>query len=224
MTSDVALRSGGRQTDMARSDLLAGLVASRLCHDLVGPVGAIANGVDLIDEIGAPPGPEELALVRQSTERAAALLRALRCAFGQSSSEGVDVVRTALDAELRAVIDGRRVSFSVVALHGPALPAPMARLCALMVFSGRLLLGLSGRIELSLTESAALPVRMMAEGPRAGIEPEAAAWLSGDLSSPPSSREVELALLPGAAAMAGARLDFSAEDGRVVVVALADTA
>jgi histidine phosphotransferase ChpT len=200
---------------------LGGLVAARICHDLVGPVGAIANGVDLMAEIGGGAEGEEVALVRQSTARASALLRVLRLAFGQASAEGQPVARDRLGAELGEAVAGRRVVFALTGGEGPALRPTTARLAALMVLSGRRLLGLSGQLELVLSREADLPIRMTASGGKAAIPVEAAAWLAGDLSAMPSSRDVELALAPHAAAEAGARLAWHADDGSVTLCAVA---
>ena len=59
---------------------LATLVASRLCHDLVSPVGAISNGLELIALAGTP-GPEEMELIEQSCTSATARLNFFRVAF-----------------------------------------------------------------------------------------------------------------------------------------------
>ena len=45
---------------------LASLIASRICHDLISPVGAIANGLELMSLGGASNGGPELALVTES--------------------------------------------------------------------------------------------------------------------------------------------------------------
>jgi histidine phosphotransferase ChpT len=70
---------------------LCALVGSRLCHDLVSPVGAIGNGVELLAMAPAGAGeagpPAELDLVRESVENAQARLRFFRIAFGQSGGE-----------------------------------------------------------------------------------------------------------------------------------------
>lgn len=67
------------------------LLCSRLCHDLVGPIGAVNNGVELLDE-GGDAGGEALDLIADSAETAAARLRlyrvALGAAGGQSLTEG----------------------------------------------------------------------------------------------------------------------------------------
>lgn len=62
------------------SDLSA-LISSRICHDLINPLGAISNGMELLDTLGTTPGPE-LELVAESAARATAKLNYLRIAFG----------------------------------------------------------------------------------------------------------------------------------------------
>jgi histidine phosphotransferase ChpT len=66
---------------------LAGLFSAKLCHDLVGPVGAAANGLDLID--GDDPLAEQaeaLSLARSSVAEAIRRLKFFRLAFGAEST------------------------------------------------------------------------------------------------------------------------------------------
>lgn len=65
---------------------LAALLASRLCHDVISPVGAIRAGFELLDEM--PDDPDAMALVRNSTHCAVAKLEFARIAFGSSGSAG----------------------------------------------------------------------------------------------------------------------------------------
>lgn len=65
---------------------LASLVGSRICHDLISPIGAIGNGVELILMEGSIKGPE-MALVTESVRNASARIRFFRVAFGAT---GVD--------------------------------------------------------------------------------------------------------------------------------------
>lgn len=60
---------------------LADLIGSRLCHDIVNPLGAIGNGVELMQLTGAATGPE-LDLIRDAVDDAQARIRFLRIAFG----------------------------------------------------------------------------------------------------------------------------------------------
>lgn len=66
---------------------LAGLVASRLCHDLISPLGAIGNGVELMSMPGTPGHGPELQLVTESVENAQARIRMFRVAFGQAQPD-----------------------------------------------------------------------------------------------------------------------------------------
>lgn len=63
---------------------LAALLASRLCHDIISPVGAVQSGLELLDEM--PDDPESMALVRNSTKSAVAKLQFARLAYGASGS------------------------------------------------------------------------------------------------------------------------------------------
>ncbi len=64
------------------------LLASRLCHDLVGPVGAVNNGLELLeeeDEVGL--ADEAVGLVRVSARQAADALQFYRMAYGMAGSQ-----------------------------------------------------------------------------------------------------------------------------------------
>jgi histidine phosphotransferase ChpT len=83
---------GASMTDASRiSDLdLAALLCSRVCHDVISPVGAIANGLELYDD---PEMDEEtkataLDMIRSSAKTAGAKLKFCRIAFGAAGSAG----------------------------------------------------------------------------------------------------------------------------------------
>ncbi|EJF88335.1 hypothetical protein ME1_00654 [Bartonella vinsonii subsp. arupensis OK-94-513] len=65
---------------------LAALLCSRICHDLVSPVGAIQNAMELYDEGGAEE--DALQLVRLSVASASARLQFARLAFGFAGASG----------------------------------------------------------------------------------------------------------------------------------------
>lgn len=68
---------------------LAALLASRLCHDIISPVGAIQSGLELLDEM--PGDPESMALIRNSTKSAVAKLQFARLAYGSSGSTAAQI-------------------------------------------------------------------------------------------------------------------------------------
>src|ERR1700685_3970352 len=68
---------------------LAALLCSRVCHDLISPVGAIVNGLEVLDE----DKDEEtkvfaLDLIKKSAKQASAKLQFCRLAFGAAGSAG----------------------------------------------------------------------------------------------------------------------------------------
>lgn len=199
---------------------LAGLVGARLCHDLVGPVGAITNGLDLMAETVAAGAlsAEDLALVTQSTTRAADLLRALRIAFGQTGSGGQPVPRERLLEDLRKVTVTRRVHLAALCEEGPPLPGEIAQVAALLVLCGRLVVGIAGTLELVFSLDAPLPLRLSIEGQKATLSDDMRAWLSGAVDPMPTSREVEFAILPRVVRAAGGVVDCEDDGaGRVVL-------
>jgi histidine phosphotransferase ChpT len=71
---------------------LAALLCSRLCHDLISPVGAIINGLEVMEE----DKDEEtktfaLDLIKRSAGQASAKLQFCRLAFGASGSVGAQI-------------------------------------------------------------------------------------------------------------------------------------
>ena len=61
---------------------LAALVASRICHDLISPIGAIGNGVELMIMDASGASSQEMALIVESAGHANARIRFFRIAFG----------------------------------------------------------------------------------------------------------------------------------------------
>jgi len=68
---------------------LAALLCSRVCHDVISPVGAINNGLELLDEGGADA--EAMDLIRTSALNASVRLKFARLAFGASGSVGASI-------------------------------------------------------------------------------------------------------------------------------------
>ncbi|MGB9153603.1 MAG: histidine phosphotransferase family protein [Alphaproteobacteria bacterium] len=63
------------------------LLASKICHDLVSPVSAINNGVELIEDIGGSVVDEAMKLIGDSGITASRRLRLFRMAYGRAGSE-----------------------------------------------------------------------------------------------------------------------------------------
>jgi histidine phosphotransferase ChpT len=91
-----------------RAELHA-LVGQRICHDLISPLGAIGNGVELLALAGGARGPE-MELIAESVENANARLRFFRLAYG-GAAPGQTVARAEVAATLRGAARGGRLSY-----------------------------------------------------------------------------------------------------------------
>ena len=65
---------------------LAALLGSRICHDLISPIGAISNGLELLMMDGGQGGPE-MVLISESVANANARIRFFRVAYGIAQAE-----------------------------------------------------------------------------------------------------------------------------------------
>ena len=71
---------------------LSALLCSRVCHDVISPVGAIVNGLEIIeDSKDAETQAFALDMIRKSAENASAKLKFARLAFGASGSAGASI-------------------------------------------------------------------------------------------------------------------------------------
>jgi histidine phosphotransferase ChpT len=68
---------------------LAALISSKICHDVIGPVGAIYNGLEILSEDDdAEAKNYAMSVIRNVTEQASARLQFARFAFGAAGSAG----------------------------------------------------------------------------------------------------------------------------------------
>jgi histidine phosphotransferase ChpT len=71
---------------------LAALLCSRVCHDVISPVGAIVNGLEVLEEDKDASMQEfALDLIRKSARQASARLQFARLAFGAAGSAGAEI-------------------------------------------------------------------------------------------------------------------------------------
>jgi histidine phosphotransferase ChpT len=71
---------------------LAALLCSRVCHDLISPVGAIVNGLEVLEEEKDESTKQfALDLIKKSSRTASAMLQFCRIAFGAAGSAGAQI-------------------------------------------------------------------------------------------------------------------------------------
>ncbi|MCE8005713.1 histidine phosphotransferase family protein [Aestuariivita sp.] len=181
---------------------LTSLIGSRICHDLISPIGAITNGLELLEMAGTGHGPE-LSLIGESVQNAAARIRFFRVAYGIAGTEAL--ARGEVAGILHGIDNGGRVR-----LHWDVAgdtPRKEVRLAFLALQCLETALAYGGTIRLSKTQGHWL---VIGTAPRLKLDPE----LWADLSRPIKSVEitpalVQFALLPDVAAEAGRSLNVT---------------
>src|ERR1041384_8425503 len=70
----------------------AALLVSRVCHDLVGPLGAVVNGMEVLEDERDPEmRADAIKLVTMSADQALARIQFMRIAFGAAGSAGAEL-------------------------------------------------------------------------------------------------------------------------------------
>lgn len=199
---------------MTDGDDLAGLLSARICHDLVGPVGAIFNGLELI-EPGAPLPREEHALMEDSARAARAALGFLRLAFGAAEDGASPMPLAELRKLAEAHLGSDRCAFAWPEA-GSELPRPIARITALALLSAARALPRGGVVRLSDVTAAPLSVAVEAEGRHAAFEPASRSAIEGRADGE-TPRQAHLLLLRTLARARGARLVAEEEAERATL-------
>ena len=186
----------------AQTPDISALVGSRICHDLISPLGAIGNGLELLSLTGeaTPQGPE-MALIAESVDNASARVRFFRVAFG-AAAPGQSLGRADLLSILSDSFRAGRIAIDP-ALEG-AVPRAEAKLALLLVLCLETTLPRGGTIRV---EGGAQGWRLRAEGPDLRIE--ARLWqglAEGRAPDGLSAAEVQFALLPEAVTATGRAL------------------
>lgn len=91
---------------------LAALMSSRLCHDLINPVGALSSGLEVLADPSMDAGMKEAALdlIRTSAEKSVALLKYARLAYGASGGLGAELPFEEAHGALNAMFAWSRAS------------------------------------------------------------------------------------------------------------------
>ena len=151
---------------MSQLDLIAHL-CSRLCHDLVGPVSAVANGVELMEDEDDPAMQKQaIELLAHSADLASRRLKFYRLAFGAAGGEGVPIQLTEARNTCRDFLSGTRINLSwpdESVIGGDRLPKAAVKL----------LLNLVLIVAESLPRGGNLNVTIAANGGGLGIRVEA---------------------------------------------------
>ena len=180
---------------------LSALIASRICHDLISPIGAIGNGVELLTmEPGNATRPE-LALIAASVANANARIRLFRIAFGAASGDQ----RIARNEVLSILTDLGHAGRITYAWTSPGdLSRREVRLVFLCLLCLETVLPYGGRVEVTQADTG---WTIRAEAQRTKIDPALWAMLSDpDALGRVEPGQVQFALVGRDLARLGRRL------------------
>jgi histidine phosphotransferase ChpT len=197
------------------------LTCSRLCHDLISPIGAVNNGLELLEDEQDPElVAEARALAARSARRASILLQAYRCALGNAGNQASFGFGEAIKLA-RDYLEGGRVTLSGVPAMSPGdLPGGWAKLLLLGVILLSETLPRGGDLALSVSgEGEAARFTITAEGAQIVFADDVKVLLSADSGAAPLDARNVLAYLTGllanrlkfkidAVQSGGGRLDF----------------
>lgn len=189
--------------------VLAELIGSRLCHDLVNPLGAIGNGVELAEMTGNVAGAE-MELIRDAVNDAQARIRFFRIAFGAAGAHQMLSAREARVAALdlhkgtRLVVDWR---------VDTDLPRVQAKLAFLMILCAETALPMGGRLRIGIEGNGTWKL----DADAARIQMDDALWSTlrfgmGAAGRPLKPSEVQFAALHLAAAALDATVNYVGHD------------
>lgn len=158
---------------------LTALVASRICHDMVEPMSAIIQGLEMIKGGDGKTDPDALSLLDHGVGKAWAKLEFFRFAMAGAVAEG--------ESELE---EGRAVAIKLYSVLKPelvwsapavAMPRPAVRVIVNLLLIANECLPRGGKVEISAAKTAeGGEVIVTASGPRAKLREPTAAALRGD--------------------------------------------
>ena len=192
-------------------DLVA-LVGSRMGHDLANPVGAIANGVELLGPTGLGDSPE-VALIAESVANARRRIKTFRIAFGAAGAG--QAVSAAEIAEIVAPsTDRRQVTVDWTPEGDIARADAKAALLALMCVESATPWGGRARVR-----RGADGWRIDAESDRLRLDPALWAMLNGaPAPTDLAPAAVHFALLAEAARQSGRRLGAETSETAIAIL------
>jgi histidine phosphotransferase ChpT len=192
-------------------------LVSRVCHDLVGPLGAVVNGLEVLeDERDAAMRADALKIVTSSAAQALARLQFVRIAFGAAGSAGAELDLGEVNRLIAGLLSGGKVSLIWEAPH-VNWPKDWAKLLmnTALIAADCLPRGGTVRIE---TNAETPGFKISATGQGARVADEVERTLRGEPSEP-DARGVQPVLTWRLADGVNARLTIAPREGGVELAA-----
>jgi len=159
----------------------ASLLCSRLCHDLLSPVGALNNGLELLADERDPEMRERcLELLGESARASANKLKFFRLAFGAAGGFGETVDTREAQAAIEGLFgDNHRVALGWM-VEEPVLPKPAIKVLLNLALIGGDALVRGGQLDIGAERvDDRVEIVVRADGPRIVLDGEMRAALTG---------------------------------------------
>jgi histidine phosphotransferase ChpT len=193
----------------------AALLVSRVCHDLVSPVGAVVNGLEVLeDETDLAMRADALRLVAASADQAAARLQFARIAFGAAGSAGAELDLTEVGRIMAGLLKGGKVELQ---WQAPAInwPKDWAKLLMNTVLVAADCLPRGGKVTVETSDGLAPGFHIRAAGTVARLGPEAERALLGEPGPGLDGRSIQPYLTYQLGKILNAGLTVAAGEGEV---------
>jgi len=199
---------------------LAALLSSRVCHDLISPVGAIVNGLEVLDDNPKPEDREfALDLIRKSAKIASARLQFCRLAFGAAGSSGAQIDLGDAQTMARGHFEDGKIA---IAWNLPRLLLPKNRVKLLlnMLIIAQQTIPRGGTLTIDpLGDGETMSFRIVAAGLNARLPQNIADLLSAGATASGDTHTVQPYYTRLLAQACGLNVTLSSEGETVVVVA-----
>jgi histidine phosphotransferase ChpT len=204
---------------MNELDFSAFLV-SRVCHDLVSPLGAVVNGLEVLEDERDPAmRADALKIVASSATQALARIQFMRIAFGAAGSAGAELDLGEVGRLVGGLFKGSKITveWDVGHVHWPKDWAKLLMNSALLAAD---CLPRGGTVKVTMTGDPATPAfRIHATGSHARVLEEVEKAVRGEVSSSPDARGVQPFLTHKLARELNAGLTLTSGEGFVDVAA-----
>lgn len=142
---------------------LAALLCSRVCHDVISPVGAIVNGLEVLEEEkDAEMRAFAIELIKKSANTASARLQFCRLAFGAAGSAGASIDTGDAEKVARGLLGDEKTQ---IVWNAPRILMPKNKV--------KLILNLCLIASAAIPRGGVIEVTLTDEGERAGLKVEA---------------------------------------------------
>ena len=202
---------------------LASLMCSRLCHDMLSPVGALSNGLELLAEEKDPVMRQRcFELLEQSARTSADKLKFFRLAFGAAGGFGERIPVAEPRALIEALLAGKdRISLSW-SLASDSLPKPAVKTLLNFALIAMDALVRGGTLDIAAEiRGGASEIVVRAAGPRIAFDPIVGQALEGrQPASEISSKTAPATMLALMAAGLGGSIQYALTDEALVLGAV----